>query len=104
MPSSPKTANEVITSFANAEIMASFGSTAKSHGIKSSPFLKKIVIEQGFAFAYVVFASDTIIAHVAELPSEHRHIALDGTFKVTPDSDFKQLLIIHVEFFQKVFI
>lgn len=102
MPSSPKTANEVITSFANAEIMATFGSTAKSHGIESSPFLKKIVIEQHFA--YVVFASDTIIARVAELPSEQRHIALDGTFKVTPDSDFKQLLIIHVEFFQKVFI
>lgn len=50
-----------------------------------------------------MFASDTIIAQITELPSEQRHIAMDGTFKVAPNSEFTQLLIIHVEFLQKVF-
>lgn len=57
-------------------------------GIESSQFLKNIVIEQRF----VVFASDTIIARVAQLPSEQRHIAKDCTYKVVPVNSSNCLL------------
>lgn len=80
--------------------MATYGMSINGGGIESTPFYRKEHSEKGFA--YCIFASQSIINRVVELPQDRRHFFMDGTFRVVPYGEFKQLLVIHISFFEKV--
>ena len=64
-------------------------------------FYKASIQEEGFSFC--IFVSEKIIGLMNEniLPS-NRQLLLDGTFAVTPIGCFNQLLVIYIQYFDKV--
>lgn len=115
MPQSPKTPEEIIAAFANVDIMNTYGMTMggvalypiggeaddeNGVGAKPTRFLKYVYACT--KFAYTIFASDPIIHALQSLPEDRRHIYMDGTFKIVPNGQFSQLLVIHCEFYGKV--
>lgn len=100
MPPSPKTIEEIISSFANPSIMEEFGKCKSG-----SNFYRGAVESDGNGSGcFCVFASDTIInAITSKMTVDKRHYLLDATFKVVPNSQFKQLFIVHVEYVEKVY-
>lgn len=97
LPASPNTVEGVRLLFAKEDIMRDFGYTKHAD---SKPFLKKIF--EGSAFSYCVFASDNVIAGLDKIEVSRRNFLMDATFKVCPYGDFKQLLVIYVEYMDKV--
>lgn len=79
--------------------MTTYGMTVNAGGVESSAFYRKVYSEP--QFAYCVFASESIINRVAELPDERRHFHMDATFRVVPYGEFNQLLVIYASFFEK---
>lgn len=76
--------------------MKAFGT---SHDV--APFFKHAY--ECKEFAYGIFASDKSIDLMkTHIPPIKRKLLIDATFKVCPDSIFKQLLIIYVEYFTDV--
>lgn len=100
MPPSPNTPLAIRESFEIPEILKEYGTIIHTATDESIPFYRCVQIED--EFAYCVFASERIINEIKKMPAERRHYYMDGTFKVVPYGAFNQLLIIYVEFFQKV--
>lgn len=100
MPASPTTPQEISENFKKEEIMREYGMTISTPTTESTPFFRGVIVEHDFA--YCIFASQRIIDEINHLPEESRHYFMDGTFKVVPFGKFNQLLIIYIEFFQKV--
>lgn len=97
---SPKTA-DVIKAFQDEVTLKKFGYT-KHTGDDASTFFK--ICCDAKDFAYCLFCSDKIINLMKEnIPSNvERKILVDATFSVLPIGSFKQLLIIHIEYFETV--
>nr|XP_036225034.1 uncharacterized protein LOC118682123 [Bactrocera oleae] len=95
---SPKTPADV----QDEVTLKKFGYT-KHTGDDASTFFK--ICCDAKDFAYCLFCSDKIIYLMKEnIPSNvERKILVDATFSVLPIGSFKQLLIIHIEYFETVF-
>lgn len=99
---SPKTPADVSRAFQDEEILKTFGYT-KHTGIDASTFFK--ICFDSKDFAYCLFCSDKMINMLKENVAfnTQKKVLVDGTFSVLPIGCFKQLLIIHIEYFEKVF-
>lgn len=99
MPPSPKSAVAIQEAFHSGAVMSEYGITANNE--EPTQFFRKVFISE--TFSYCVFASQPIIDRITEhIPAGRRNFYLDATFKVVPFGEFNQLLIIHVEYFDKV--
>lgn len=90
-------AAEMKEAYENEDIMREFGMTSHQHPRQ----FYKIAYECD-DFSYCVFASDSIVDEVKKMNVAERHYLIDGTFKVVPFGAFNQLLIINVEYLEKV--
>lgn len=98
-PKSPKTIPEVAVAFEFSTIMESFGYT---HSKKDRRRFYRHTFDSE-AFGYCVFASESSIELMEKnIPQNDRKLYVDATFKVRPNGDFQQLLIIFVEIFKEV--
>lgn len=103
MPASPRNATDISESFANEDIMKEYGMTKTIGNVESTPFYRTCFTSP--SFSYCVFASQRIIDVIqSHLPPNQRDYYLDGTFKVVPFGEFNQLIIVHIEFYSKVFL
>ena len=94
---SPQTAVEVTAAFQMEEIWNKFG-LSKSDDPR--PFFKACIKEPDFA--YCIFSSEKIINIIKEyIPPSKRKYLVDATFKIVPQGCFKQLLILHVDYFDE---
>lgn len=95
-PKRPTSDGEVKNMLKNPSIYEQYGTTLN----KQHQFYVDSVIKKHFAFH--VFASFTIIEMIKKcIKPGQRTYLMDGTFKIVP-RQFKQLLIISVEFKQNV--
>lgn len=93
----PKTPTEITESFLKEEIWKKFGVSKTNN---ESPFFKACIQEDNFC--YCIFISQKIIILITEyIPVAQRVFLLDGTFKIGLQGCFKQLLIIHVDYFEE---
>lgn len=99
MPKSPKSPAEIVAAYENQTIKENYGMTLAGGGVEPSAFYRKTFANE--KFAYCIFASQFICDKVAELDEDRRHFLMDGTFRVVPYGDFKQLLVMHATFFDK---
>ncbi|XP_067635869.1 uncharacterized protein [Eurosta solidaginis] len=98
---SPKTPAEVQEVFQDA-VYDKFG-YSKLNGNKQWQFFNICYQEEDYA--YCVFCSERTVELMKEcIPvNSKRNILIDGTFSVLPLGSFKQLLILHCEYFGSVF-
>lgn len=97
---SPNTVKEIIAAYAQENVMREYGMTKHN---ERRAFYKHAHEDENSAF--VIFASDTIIDLIKEnIEVKNRRYLMDATFKVVPynKSNFKQFLVIHVEYLNKV--
>lgn len=96
LPKSPKTAEEIIDAFNNGYIMETYGTTKRANNDDKRSFFKHAFGCEDYSFC--VFASDNIIDAITNnVPIANRKLYADGTFKITPDGVFKQVLIVFGE-------
>lgn len=99
MPPSPTSAAEILAAFDDPEIMETFGNSKHN---ESRPFFMTAYEEE--KFSYCIFASKASIDLVhGYIEEKDRCFLADATFKVVPDGIFRQLLIVFVEYVDKVF-
>lgn len=98
LPNAPKTCEDIRVAFANEKIRKIYGHTKHDN---PSVFYKGCVEDSNFA--YCIFASDVITQKINScIPIERRNYLMDATFKIVPQSCFKQLLIIYIEYMEQV--
>lgn len=94
---SPKSALEVTEVFKKTDIWNQFGVTK---GDEQLPFFKACIQEDDVK--YCIFSSERIINIIKEfIPPHKREYLIDATFKIVPQGCFKQLLIMHVNYFDE---
>lgn len=97
-PKSPKTFQELKEAFENEEVLKVFG---HSKSDQNNPFYRTTNIVENRAFT--IFASEDIIRLInTRVDKSKMDILMDSTFKICPEGEFKQLLIIHLKYFNKV--
>lgn len=103
MPPPPKTVDEINAVFSIKEVMDEYGYSKFNSAENQLPFFHHAyTCDQ---FAYCIFASLSIIQMMVDsIPESARILLLDATFKVVPFGEFNQLLIIHVEYLEKVIL
>lgn len=89
---SPKTLAEVGREFNSEVTMKAFGYSLRD---PSSAIYRGTVDEPGYGFT--LFASEMVLKYIALQPAK-QHYHVDGTFRVVPDTDFRQLLVIHLSY------
>lgn len=66
-------------------------------------FFRKVHVSD--EFAYAVFASQNIVELIMKYIPEHRRkYLMDATFRIVPYGEFKQLLVIHIEYIEMVIL
>lgn len=98
---SPKTPTDVVSMFQKENIFTNFGLTLHE-GQEKTAFFK--VCHDSKDFAYCVFGSDKIVKLINEnIPdNNNKKILIDGTFSIVPLGCFKQLILLHIEYYEKV--
>lgn len=98
---SPTTPAHVMEAFEKMEVYKNFGLTLHE-GRDQTPFFKVCHDEKDFS--YCVFSSDKMIGLTKEnIPLNiNRRILIDGTFSIVPIGCFQQLLLVHIEYYEKV--
>lgn len=89
---SPVTLADVAAAFQSSDIFDTFGRSLWSGG---GDFYRGTVDEPTFGFC--LFASATVVQHIAQTPAADRHFHVDGTANFLPTSEFKELLIVYWE-------
>lgn len=102
LPPMPRTAAEVKLAFQRDDVMNLYGRTLANDSGPQTDFFRTVFV--GDQFSYAVFASQKIIAEIEKIPVTRRKYAMDATFKVCPYGEFKQLLIIHIEYIESVIL
>lgn len=101
MPSPPRSVNDVVQAFQNENVMRTYGMS--KYDSAQTFFKYACEVPDG---SFVIFASPIIIDYInRHINVEDRKYLLDATFKVVPYTNgniFKQLLIIHIEYINKV--
>lgn len=95
IPKSPYTPLEIKEMFENDAIFKEYA--VSKHVNK--PFYRDTIIEDDFS--YTILISPTIADIIAKKPNGRRYL-LDGTFKTVPCCGYKQLLIIHYYYMERV--
>lgn len=95
---SPKSAEEILQEFQRPQVLADLGtSRQREHG----RFFNEIHISEKFTNCF--FSSSKIISLILNnVKEEDRFFLMDGTFRITPNGIFQQVLIIHSQFGTKV--
>lgn len=97
---SPNTVKEINEAFSQDNVLKEYGMTRHN---EKRVFFKTAYEDDNTAFC--IFASDTIIDLIKQnIDVDKRCYLMDATFKVVPynNSNFKQFLIIYVEYLGKV--
>lgn len=98
IPPTPKTANEIEQAYLNPTVFEEFGQSF--HDVPKVFFKKAYECKQ---YSYCIFASETNMAYITEnIAIANRCYLMDATFKIVPDCSFNQLLIVYVEYLDKV--
>lgn len=106
LPDSPKTIEDIVAAFERPDVEKTIGSSKHSADI---PFYVGCHEEKNkndeHSYAYCVFKSQYTIDLIKEhIPNaDERDILLDATFKCCPFGPFKQLLLLHFRYQDKVF-
>lgn len=101
LPTSPRTAEDLRTAFQDDEIMERFGRGKVGVGETATDFFRGVHV--GDEFSYAVFASQRIIELIEHnIVVPRRKYLMDATFKICPYGEFKQLLVIHIEYIESV--
>lgn len=99
LPPSPTTCKDVQKVFENTDVMALYGQSIGHSNRK--PFFKHAYVSN--EFSYCLFSSENIIQQIRiNIEPEKREFLMDSTFKICPFGEFKQLLIIHIAYMDKV--
>lgn len=98
---SPKTAADLIKFFKNPEVFNNFGMTLHEEE-ERTPFFK--VCHNESNFSYCIFSSNKTVELINKyIPNvNNRTILIDGTFAVIPIGCFKQLIMMHIQYSEKV--
>jgi hypothetical protein len=97
-PRSPKTSNSIKIAFEDPQIMMNFGKTKHED---PRDFFKTVFDTP--QFSYCIFASNAVIDLMEKtIPVSERSFLMDATFKICPLGQFNQLLIIAVEYANRV--
>lgn len=97
-PKAPKTFKELEEAFQKEEVLSVFGCSKND---QNKPFYRTTVCAEQHSFA--LFASHDIISEInTKLDRSKLDILMDATFKVCPEGEFKQLLIIHLKYLKQV--
>lgn len=101
LPASPHSAVELKEAFEREDIMERFGQSIVGVNEIATVFFRGAHV--GDEFAYAVFASQRIIESIEKnIVVTRRKYLMDATFKICPYGEFKQLLVIHIEFSESV--
>lgn len=97
---SPVTAEKIENAFQTESIMNGLGRSL--YGLKR-PLFNKIQIEKNYANC--IFSSKASIDLLKKyIEPSKRFFIMDGTFRITPQAIFNQVLILYVRFGQKVYV
>lgn len=94
---SPRTPLEVLEAYQKEHIWTNFG--LSKYGEKEF-FFRACIIEVDFT--YCIFTCSKIIQLMVQNIPTYRNFLIDGTFACVPLGSFKQLVIIYIEYFEKV--
>lgn len=95
-PPAPLTAEGVSAAFQMDSILKLYGVSLTD---ANKPFYNFTVIEA--AFKYTVFSSSILLDKLATMPNV-RNYHVDGTFRVVPNGEYSQLLVVHVAYQEHV--
>lgn len=96
LPKSVKTADEINDAFKVPYIWETYGRTYRMKEEDKTPFFKYAY--NGPEFSFCIFASDDIIKAIEEnVDLSERKIYTDGTFKICPMGDFKQVVMLFAD-------
>lgn len=95
IPKSPETVAEVATAFKSEAIFDMYG---RNDGEPRKPFYRGTVIDE--AYSFTVFSSEAVLERISMQSNNIYYV--DGTFGVVPRGEYKQLLVIHLEYLQHV--
>lgn len=94
----PRTAEEIEKAFQTPHIMDDLGTSL--HHTKQALFN---TIQKGNGYENLIFSSAASIQLIKDnTTADERLFLMDATFKITPNSIFKQVLVIYVQFGIKV--
>lgn len=97
-PKNPENVEDILRAFSDEDFMENFGTSLEK---EKHPFYRGAV--ETDEFSYCIFASEAIIKVIqTEIEVPVRKYLMDATFKVVPEGCFKQLLIIYIEYMEKV--
>lgn len=94
-PESPKSIEDIIAYFAHPSVSSTTGQTKRKPGEKTTEFFKHAY--QCDEYAFCIFASDDVIEIIETISVERRMYFADGTFKICPYGEFKQVLLLSVD-------
>lgn len=100
-PPSPRTAEDVKNAFEVDDIMRRFGMSSVQENEAPTAFYRGTHVCDDFA--YTVFASQGIIDLIEKnIAVDRRKYLMDATFKICPLGEFKQFLVIQIEYVDEV--
>lgn len=101
LPQSPRTAEDLKLAFDDQTVMERFGRTYVSPNETQTDFFRGIHVSA--EFSYAVFASQGIIDLINQnIAVQRRKYSMDATFKICPLGEFRQFLVIYIEYIESV--
>jgi hypothetical protein len=100
LPAPPNNSTSIRDAFtAGSDIIKTYG-YSDIEGYESAKFYETTKITENHS--YTIFVSHPILDLIKNFRTEQRTFLCDGTFKVVPQGDYTQLLIIYIEHQEKV--
>lgn len=101
LPKSPNNVDGINRAYLDPSVQRNYSLTDRSDETQRT-MLFKTAFECG-DFSFCVFSSDTIVDAIKEnIAEEKRKYYIDGTFKITPQSEFVQVVNISIDFLGQV--
>lgn len=96
LPKTAKTVEEINNAFKVPYIWETYGRTYRTNEEEKTPFFKHAY--KGPDFSFCIFASDDIMKAIQEnVDVSERKLYADGTFKICPMGDFKQVVMLFAD-------
>lgn len=100
IPNTLENVEDIKLAFQNEKIMEVFGMSMEDEPKQ----FYRVAVEES-SYSYCIFSSQSMIDLIKNhIAIERRRFLMDATFKIVPKSSFYQLLIIYVEYVEKVSI
>lgn len=90
-PNAPRTVSGVASVFENEATMLKYGYTCSANPVRFY-----VGCEDEIDYGFVTFKSQVLIDQLAKISEKEYYI--DGTFRVVPNGEFAQLLVLHYEY------